>query len=444
MNVLPDVDDNLSDVDDKLSKTNAEKAKLIEDLLIGSGSDLFRQFEQRFSKFCPFEAIGMVRQEIRHAHFLSFIFDPNRPHPFQDHFLKCFLQEIVSQAQIDQIKIQPLTIHCSDFSNALIYRERGNIDFMIEIPPGSYSGSERGLVITVELKIDAPESKHQLGKYYQQIIADYPCREWEHAFVFLTLDASSASEENSQDWIPVSIVDVINRLDLEVAAQKFTGDAVELFHSYSAMIRRHLVEDESMEKLAKSIWAKHKEALEALYEYRPDLQAEVIDWLRDHHEELTKAIKDRTGFTIKPDTSSPRLLRYYVIDWMKYAGFADGDTGWVASGSLLVLELADWGDGRLRFSFVLGPGDHQVRQDIYAEVLKEVHQGRIKIGRKTESIKRWKHFSSTDVQTAKEYAKAEESEASAEELGRKVVKKMGAFLETHLRVYDDVLRKVLQ
>lgn len=434
----------LNNTEDEAGFSKFERSKAIEALLIGSGADLFREFENRFSNFCPFEAIGMVRQEIRHAHFLSFILDPNRPHPFQDHLLKGFLQEIIAQAQDGQMNIQPLNIHCSDLSSALVYRERSNIDFMIEIPSNAFGSEAKGLVVTVELKVDAPESKHQLRKYYNQITADYPDEEWERAFIFLTLDAAIPTDENSKSWIPVSMFDVIDRLDLELQAQKYSGEAVELFRSYSAMIRRHLVNDEHMAQLAKSIWAKHREALEALYEYRPDLQAEIIDWIRDNPAELEQVVKKATGFTLVPDTSSTRLLRFGVSEWAALPGFQDGDTNWVESGSLMVLELADWGDGRLRFSFVLGPGDADIRENIYQKVLKKVDTGEIKIGRRTRVLKDWKHFSAADVQTDKEYAKAEESEVTAEELGRKVIKKMAAFLEIHLPVYNNLLQKSLK
>ncbi|MBW4975107.1 PD-(D/E)XK nuclease family protein [Roseovarius mucosus] len=434
----------VSDTDNEVVLSNFEKSKAIDALVIGSGADLFREFENKFSNFCPFEAIGMVHQEIRHAHFLSFVLDPNRPHPFKDHLLKGFLQEILAQAQDGQINIQPLAIHCSDFSGALVYRERSNIDFMIEIPSNAFGSEAKSLVVTVELKVGASESKHQLTKYYDQITADYPDKEWERAFVFLTLDATMPTEENSKSWIPVSIVDVINRLDLELKAQKYSGEAVELFRSYSAMIRRHLVNDEEMARLAKNIWGKHREALEALYEYRPDLQAEIVDWIRDNPDELSQAVKKATGFNLVPDTSSTRLLRFAVSDWAALNGFQDGDTKWVKSGSLMVLELTDRGDGRLRFSFVLGPGDADVRQKIYDKVLEKVDAGEIKIGRRTSELKNWKHFSAADVQTDKEYSKAEESEVTAEELGRKIMKKMAAFLELHLPVYDNLLRETFK
>jgi len=427
------------------STSNAIKAKDIEALLIGSGAEMFRELELKISRFCPFEAIGMVRQEIRHAHFLSFILDPNRPHPFGDSLLKTFLQEVIAQAREEQITVQPLTIHCADYSNALVYRERHNIDFMIEIPPGQQGSNDKGLIVTAELKVDATESKHQLSKYYDHIVNEYPDKDWDRVFVFLTLDATAASGTNSEDWIPVSLLDVVERFNQDIIARGFTGEAVDLYGYYASMIRRNLVKDEDLAQLAKNIWAKHKEALDALYDHRPDLQAEVIDWLASNSEELTETVKKATGFTVVPDTSGARLLRYSIKDWHDLAGFCRGDAKWVASKSILVLELADWGSGRLRLSFVLGPADDtDMRAELYEEVLQRVDAGKIKIGRRTAKIGQWKHFSATDVQTDKDYAKAEVNEATAEELGRKVYKKISTFLATHLPIYDDVIRQVLK
>lgn len=424
--------------------SNLEKAKLIEKLLIGPEADLFSELEQRMSKFCPFEAIGMVRQEIRHAHFLSFILDPNRPHSFRDDFLKAFLQEIVIQAQDGQSNLQPLQIHCADFTSAMIYRERANIDLLVEVPPGFSRALDKGLIVTIELKVDAVESKHQLTKYREHVRVEYPEKDWEHVFAFLTIDAVQPTEANLDHWIPVSITDLVERFDLLVEEKKLVGEAVELYRKYSAMMRRHLMEDAELTELAKSIWAKHREALEALYDYWPDLQADIMNWLKDNSDTLRKSVKGSTNFSISPDTSSPRLLRYSVDDWQDLPGFNSGDTSWVDTASLIVLELADWGDGRIRFSIVLGPGDTDLREQIYQEVLRQVDNGRIKIGRRTSKLGRYKHLSGIDVQSSKAYQKAEVGEASAEELGRKVMKRVVNFLELNLQVYDEALRKVLE
>lgn len=427
-----------------LVRSNEDKAKAIEALLIGSEANLFRELESKITQFCPFEAIGMVRQEIRHAHFLSFILDPNRPHPFDDTLLKTFLQEVTTQAQKDQITLQPLTIHCSDYSNAIVYRERDNIDFMIEIPPGYNTEYSKGLIVAVELKIDAKESKHQLQKYNKYIAQKYPDSDWEHIFVFLTKEGIDASDENSKDWIPIKLVEIIESFNQEISARNFYGEAVDLYRKYATMVRRNLMKDEELAQLAKSIWSKHKEALSTLNNFRPDLQSEIIDWLKSNDSNLTESINKKTGLTVLPDTSSPRTLRYAVKDWCDIPGFCHGNEKWVASKSLLILELADWGRGRLRLSFVLGPSETSgVREQIYEEVLRRVDTGEIKIGRRTTKLGRFKHFSSIDVQTERAYAKAENDDLGAEALGKKVIDKFNAFLDVHFKIYDDVVRTVL-
>lgn len=54
------------DRDSGIQKSYLNQAKAIEELLIGSGGEAFREIERRIFRFCPFEAIGMVRQEVRH------------------------------------------------------------------------------------------------------------------------------------------------------------------------------------------------------------------------------------------------------------------------------------------------------------------------------------------------------------------------------------------
>ena len=46
------------------------------------GNDDFEEIERAFDRFCPFEAVGMVGQEVRHGHFLSYVLDPQRPYGF--------------------------------------------------------------------------------------------------------------------------------------------------------------------------------------------------------------------------------------------------------------------------------------------------------------------------------------------------------------------------
>lgn len=351
--------------------------------------------------------------------------------------------EILAQSKEGQINLQPLSMHCSDYSSAIIYRERANIDFLIEIPNSNQISNTKGIVVTVELKIDASESNDQLPRYFKQVDDEYPKEDWERLFVFLTLDATAPSEANLADWIPVSLLDIINRFDEEVHDRDYAGEALALYRNYSTMIRKNLLENEELAQLSKNIWAKHKEALEILYDYWPDLQGEILDWVADNPSEIIKATKKATGYTIREDTSSSRLLRYCVEDWLELPGFCDGDKSWVESSSIMVLELADWGDGRLRLSFVLGLGDSDIKLKIYEEVLKLVDAQKLTIGRRTKTVSKWKHLSGTDIQSKRDYVKYEEDDVEIEQIGKNVAQNIARFLKANIDLYNGVLQSVL-
>ncbi|MFL0694680.1 MAG: PD-(D/E)XK nuclease family protein [Agrobacterium tumefaciens] len=66
----------------------------LEQLLVND--DEFRRLENEFDQFCPFEALGMVRSEVRHGNFLAYLLDPGRPHGFHTDVLRAFLLAVSS------------------------------------------------------------------------------------------------------------------------------------------------------------------------------------------------------------------------------------------------------------------------------------------------------------------------------------------------------------
>ncbi len=418
-----------------------QKLKLFEDLLIGKEENSFEEFEKRINHFCPFEAIGMVRQEIRHSNFLSFILDPNTPHPFGDRLLKALLFEVGSQAESGQFSLKPLDVHFLDCGNAVLFRERANIDILIEIPSNSSKPDHKGVVVAIELKIAASESEHQLTKYLDYILDEYSGEQWQKEFVFRTLDATDQMHDKTNSWVPVSLISLVDRLDQTVSQLNVSGRAVDLFSDYSSMIRRNFVEDEELAKIARQIWTKHRAALDELYKYRPDLQAEIIAWLTANWKKLATKVQSSASLTLELENSAPRVLRFSVKEWQEMPGFCGDDRTWIPSGGLIAIELSDWGNGKLKMSIVLGPGDAESRSRVYEEVLKHVECGEIKIGRKTSTLApRWKHLSAEYVQTERNYEKAVDNEKSAEELAELVISKSAKFLASHLPIYTSILR----
>ena len=56
--------------------------------------DALRKFEKQFglrNRFNLFEAVNMVRQEIRHSSFLAFLLNPAESHGLGDRFLRAIL-----------------------------------------------------------------------------------------------------------------------------------------------------------------------------------------------------------------------------------------------------------------------------------------------------------------------------------------------------------------
>ena len=102
-----------------------DEAKL-ESLFVGN--ELFEQVEQHLGVFCPFEAVGMVRQEVRHANFLRYCLDPQRPHGFGTDCLRA-LMRASALAQQDQDDcnscdvIAPLDVHVLDLDGAELRQE---------------------------------------------------------------------------------------------------------------------------------------------------------------------------------------------------------------------------------------------------------------------------------------------------------------------------------
>lgn len=108
-------------------EATADSSKLlIEDQLaeIPVGSSEFKELDKAVNQFCPFEAVGMARQEIRHAHFLAYILDPNCPHGFGDAVLRAVLETLLQEFS----DVSSLDLHLVDLSRATIRREWESID----------------------------------------------------------------------------------------------------------------------------------------------------------------------------------------------------------------------------------------------------------------------------------------------------------------------------
>lgn len=107
-------------------------------------NDDLERLEALLAQFNIFEALGAVRQELRHSDFLAFLLDPSQNHGLGDVFLKRFLKRVLVRAA--DPPLSAVEIDVADLHEAEIRREWRHIDILIHDP-------ESRLVCAIENKV---------------------------------------------------------------------------------------------------------------------------------------------------------------------------------------------------------------------------------------------------------------------------------------------------
>lgn len=209
--------------------------------------------------FNVFEALGMQTQEIRHSFFLAFLLNPREHHSFRDLFVK----KIIEQVALSSNSLSQLKVKLSDYSDLIVRREwptrKGRkIDLVL------YSEQEK-IVVVIENKIFASESKSQLHDYKEEIESDSRFEDYQQIFIYLTPDGEVPSckpwEALSYKFI-VGLSDAILR-DANVAIDQKVAQIVS---DYSGILRRYVVGNDELQDEIKKIYAKHQKTLDMIFD----------------------------------------------------------------------------------------------------------------------------------------------------------------------------------
>lgn len=122
---------------------------------------------------------------------------------------------------------------------------------------------------------------------------------------------------------------------------------------YAEMLRRYVVAESEISDLCRRIYEQHREALDLIYEHRPDRQSFV-------HELLERFITDNPELEL--DTSSKSVVRFWVkkID----APLLRQSENWTPSKRILLFEF-DNGPRELKLRLYIGPGPSHLREKLY-------------------------------------------------------------------------------
>lgn len=302
------------------------------------------RLEALLDQFNIFEAIGVVRQELRHSDFLAFLLDPQENHGLGDTFVKRLLQQVLMFTPDVSAPVTPVELSLWDLGGMEVQREWQRIDIFL-------MDEQNRLAIIVENKVDTGEHSDQLQRYYETVRQHYP------DYKVISLYLTPAGDEPSHEaYLPLSYGLVCEVLDSLADSQLsvLNTDLQILITHYTGMLRRHIVGDSEIARLSRQIYRKHQRAIDLIYEHRPDIQAEIraiLDDLINNDPELQR------------DSGGKNIIRFVVQGWDTPTLLTS--EGWTRSKRILMFEF--WSNpNNLTLGLVVGPGSEESREKLFS------------------------------------------------------------------------------
>jgi hypothetical protein len=337
--------------------------KLIED------NDL-HGLEILLGKFNLFDALNLVRHEIRHSAILAYLLSPHENHGLGDTFLKAFLQRALSANNVDGLT--PIDIHVWNLSDAEVQCEWQCIDIFIR-------DETHRLAVIIENKIGSTEHDDQLNRYLELVREKHIG--WSVVSIYLTVEGETPTNEQ---YISIGYGQVCKLIEsiVELRKSRLDPDVVVLIEHYVEMLRRHFLEESKIAKLCQKLYARHKEALDLIYEHRPDRLQHVRELLES---EINK--NPELGL----DHSSKSAIRFIP----KKIDLPIHGKGWTASGRMLLFEIENVEES-LAVKLIIGPGEAAVREKLFDLAKQKPFSGTTKLYKQWTTIYRHRLLSNKD------------------------------------------------
>lgn len=318
---------------------SADYQRILEDFVVGN-VDL-QQLEILLRKFNLFEALNLVWVEVRHSDFLAYLLNPQQNHGLQDSFLKTLLQSVL-KGEVNQA-VTPIDIDVWNLTSAEVYREWQNIDIFVR-------DESNHLAVLIENKVQSGEHSDQLVRYYECVARE--CTGWKIVPIYLSIESEKPSDERFIPLGYVQVCELVERL-VELHGSTLDGDVRIVIEHYAEMLRRHLVTESEISELCRRIYAKHKQALDLIYEHRPDRQQmmrELLEgWIsQDADLELDHCSKSYVRFI-------PKKIDTVILKQGQ---------GWTRSGRILLFEVYT-GEFPVILRVTIGPGPLETRRKLF-------------------------------------------------------------------------------
>lgn len=317
--------------------------KALEDFVIDN--EEFVGLEALLDQFNLFEAIGVIRQELRHSDFLAFLLDPQQNHGLGDALLKRMLQFVLLADRSTSAPVTPIDLDVWSLNGAIVRREWQDIDIII-------TDELHRLVVIIENKINSDEHSDQLSRYLKRVRDEYPG--WNVICLYLTPDGELPTDDAYLAVDYGLLCKLIETL-VKNRASTLGTDVLTVINHYTQMLRRHIVHDTEIDKLCLRIYQKHKRALDLIYERRPDRQREI-------QKVLQGLIAKTPGLIL--DYSSKGSINFVPQKWDIPS--LKGVNNYLRSGRIILFQFEN-NEQNLVLKLKIVPGPQNLRQSLFAK-----------------------------------------------------------------------------
>ncbi|HOC77506.1 MAG TPA: PD-(D/E)XK nuclease family protein [Methanofastidiosum sp.] len=325
----------------------SEEIRALEEFVLNNPE--LERLEGMLDTFNVFETLKIVNVELKHSNFLAWLLNPNENHSFDSYFLRQFLKTFYSEnKELIDSELSLFDFEIFDYSDVEIRREWRNIDLLILIRG---EGKEnKKVAIAIENKIKSSEGPDQLSRYKK--IVDKEFEDYIKFFIFLTPEGLEPSEDG---WIPFHYEAIAGLLEDALRYKKdYLSDNVYNFiDQYKTILRRYIVGNGEIEDICRKIYSKHQKALDLIFEYRPDFESQINEYLTETLHKKSDIIIDSSGKTIIRFTTK-------TLD-TKIKNLGDG---WGKSGRILMYVFEIWND-KLKLRLYIGPGNQDYREKLH-------------------------------------------------------------------------------
>ncbi len=303
------------------------------------------KLEGMLSDFNLFETLNLIHAEIRHSNVLSWLLNPSQNHGLGSYFLNLFLKHFISENNTSVEGLDIFSIEMLNYSNVEVRREWKNIDILILIEE-----EDQKIAVGIENKIKSSEHGQQLYRYRQELEKEFSS--YKKVYIYLTPEISIPSDDC---WVNFNYGTVSGLIDqiLHYRKDQLNEQIFAFIEQYNKILKRYIVGNSEIEKICKQLYKKHKTALDLIFQYKPDILADISNHIQKLIHEHPDTLFDSAGktsirFSTKAiDQKVPRISE-----------------GWLKSKRLLAYEIYNY-DDRLAVRLYIAPGNDNARKELF-------------------------------------------------------------------------------